>query len=1098
MLSQDTFKNLLIFLQFKEEEKDIFTKKFQNDVYIKADFEKKILIYPEDKGFTMNERQTCNFSSAENFVVFECVHRLFEKGYKPEHIELEPKWKLGHGASGGRADILVKSQEKDEKGEYKPLLLIECKTAGKEFDKAWKDTQQDGGQLFTYVQQIQETQFLCLYASDFNEKLKEYADFQKIISHKDNQAILEQDNQLKSFEKAQNVKQRYEVWKNTYKLEFTKTGIFEENILPYQIGKNEYTLDIDTKPLSSIDKKGLYHIFRTILRKYNVSRRENAFDILVNLFICKIIDEKENKTKLKFFWKGIAYDNYYDLVDRLQELYKIGMQRFLEEDVLYVSNDEIDKAFWTTKTNRNATKKRIKEIFTELKFFKGLDFEFIKVNNKKGFDKNAKILIEIVQMWQSVRLGSQNQNQFLGDMFEYFLDNGIKQTEGQFFTPIPICKFVLASLPLEQKIKQKSEPLKAIDYACGSGHFLNEYAIAIKPLVEKYKQTNITDYYKEVFGIEKEDRLAKVAKVSACMYGQNEIQVLDTDALVSNPKIKEESFDVLVANPPFAVKDFLMTLEDLGEKELQKFQLFKENETNLESNNIQCFFLERAKHLLAPDAVAGIIVPTSVLSNSDEMHIQTREILLKYFDIISLVELGSGTFGKTGTNTVVLFLRRNAQKPEQAEHFWNRTLDYFENGKDEINANGGVYQDLDILKKYCSHIEIPFETYSQLLNFTDFENLKSLWEFEIFKEYKNAFDKATANINLQKSTIFKKKTPEQQQKELHKTLINFIHEIEKQKFYFFMLAYHNPQKVLVVKSPQDNKDQKNFLGYEWSNSKGNEGIKYNGGDTVYDIITPMFNPNDRNDETKISYWIIQNFENKQTTNTHEFMQYTNLTDMLDFTRTDFNKALAINTKKKIVVESKWEMVKLGDICILKAGGTPSRDKNDFWRDGTIKWLKINDFKDFDEVINTEEKITELGLKNSSAKILDIDTVIVTIFATIGRIAIIKEPMTTNQAIVGLEIKDKNKLLPYYLMNAIFTNIDVLKAEAIGMAQPNINSSKLSSFKIPLPPLEIQEKIVVEIEEFEKNKNQFLIDGISLKDFEKLIKEKKNEIIKKYL
>ena len=73
---------------------------------------------------------------------------------KVKHIELEPKWKLGHGASGGRADILVKNK-KD-----KPLLILECKTFGKEFNKAWKDTLEDGGQLFSYAQQISETEFL--------------------------------------------------------------------------------------------------------------------------------------------------------------------------------------------------------------------------------------------------------------------------------------------------------------------------------------------------------------------------------------------------------------------------------------------------------------------------------------------------------------------------------------------------------------------------------------------------------------------------------------------------------------------------------------------------------------------------------------------------------------------------------------------------------------------------------------------------------------------------------------------------------------------------------------------------------------------------
>ena len=62
-------------------------------------------------------------------MVFECVHRLLEKGYKPEHLELEPRWRVGHGASGGRADILVKDQEN------KPLLIIECKTPDNEFER---------------------------------------------------------------------------------------------------------------------------------------------------------------------------------------------------------------------------------------------------------------------------------------------------------------------------------------------------------------------------------------------------------------------------------------------------------------------------------------------------------------------------------------------------------------------------------------------------------------------------------------------------------------------------------------------------------------------------------------------------------------------------------------------------------------------------------------------------------------------------------------------------------------------------------------------------------------------------------------------------
>ncbi len=138
MINKDNFKALLLHLGFVEKA-GIFSKNFASGCYLSADFKKEELQYPELEGLKISERQTCNFSSAENAVVFECIYKLLNKGYKPKHIELEPKWKLGHGASGGRADILVKNQED------KPLVIIECKTYGKEFDKAWTEMCDDGG-----------------------------------------------------------------------------------------------------------------------------------------------------------------------------------------------------------------------------------------------------------------------------------------------------------------------------------------------------------------------------------------------------------------------------------------------------------------------------------------------------------------------------------------------------------------------------------------------------------------------------------------------------------------------------------------------------------------------------------------------------------------------------------------------------------------------------------------------------------------------------------------------------------------------------------------------------------------------------------------
>lgn len=1051
MITKDNFKKVLEHLGFTKS-RDIYSKKFAKfDCELKVDFKNEKLIYPKEKNFIINNETTTNFSSSENFVVFECVHRLLCQGYKPESIELEPSWKLGHTNKSGRADILVKNLQKQ------PLLIIECKTAGREFDKAWKYTLEDGGQLFSYLEQEKAVEFVALYASDFDNS--QILTFQKIISHKDNEIILNENKELKSFKDAKNVKERFKIWQETYKQEFTEKGIFEENIQAYQIGKDKYTLDIDTKPIDATDKKGKYHQFRTILRKYNVSRRENAFEVLVNLFLCKIVDERENPNDLKFYWKGIAYDSYFDLVDRLQELYKIGMDKFLKQDIVYISNKDIDKAFWTMKQKRNATKDTIKDIFRQLKFFKGLDFEFVKVHNQQGFDKNAKILLEMIQMWQGLRLLSVDQNQFLGDMFEFFLDNGIKQSEGQFFTPVPICKFIVSSLPLEDKIKNASEPIKAIDYACGAGHFLNEYALNITPIVKKHKHENaLKEYYSNIYGIEKEDRLAKVAKVSAFMYGQDEINVVDADALENSDEIKLASFDTLVANPPFAVEDFLLTLD---EETRESYELL-DTVNDLGNKNIQCFFLERAKQLLAPNGVAGIIVPSSILNNSDNTHIRTREILLKYFDFISVVELGNQTFGKTGTNTVILFIKRKGLKPEVATHFKNRVDDFFDDWDKEKDSNGGAYQDAKIISAYCEHLDIELSQYEKILqNSLD----DKLFDIEIFAEYKKAFENSTEIKNYKaKNRQYKAKTPQEQKEDIEKKLLKYIQEIEKDKLYYYMLAYNNSSKVLIVKSPSENKSQKSFLGYEWSGAKGSEGIKYFGGEHINDIQTPLFDPNDNDNVDKINYLIKEHFigNSKAIKEEYkEYCQYSNLIDMLDFSRIEFNKTFNLSVSKKVEVDSKYPLVKLGDIS-----DTPQYGANEKAIDGVeskdVRYIRITDINDSGSLNNefkTAENIQEQYL------LKDRDFLFARSGNTVGKTFLYKAKYGKclfAGYLIRFRLNDK-KIIPDYLKS--FTETDLywewVKNNITGAAQPNINGQIYSSLKIPLPPLDIQEDIVKE-------------------------------------
>jgi len=398
MIRVDNLKKALRYLGFIDKN-DIFTKKFDEfDFELKVDFEKEKLIYPENKGFKINERQTCNFKQSENFVVFECVHKLLSQGYHPKHIELEPKWQVGHGASGGRADILVKDNDD------KALLIIECKTAGKEFSKAWDTTQSKPTQLFTYYVQERSTNFISLYASDFvdDKVISNYY----LINITDIEQILEENKNLKTYQDATSVEEVYKVWRDTYSKDYTTFGIFENN-KAYDIGDSKPNAET-LKNITSKDIQGKYHEFATILRQHNVSGRENAFDKLINLFLCKVVDEKENPDELKFYWKGKAYDNPFDFQDRLQKLYKNGMFKFLGEEITYVDDSSIEKIF--KHYDLDTIKQDIKNALKEQKFFTNNDFALIDVHNEKLFYQNFEVLLKISRMIEDISLTGSDEN----------------------------------------------------------------------------------------------------------------------------------------------------------------------------------------------------------------------------------------------------------------------------------------------------------------------------------------------------------------------------------------------------------------------------------------------------------------------------------------------------------------------------------------------------------------------------------------------------------------------------------------------------------------------------------------------------------------
>src|SRR5699024_3140418 len=152
-----------------------------------------------------------------------------------------------------------------------------------------------------------------------------------------------------------------------------------------------------------------------------------------------------------------------------------------------------------------------------------------------------------------------------------------------------------------------------------------------------------------------------------------------------------------------------------------------------------------------------------------------------------IVELPSGTFGATGTNTVTLFLRKKDENPSLAEHYKNRVNSWF-NGNFEKDK---VFDDIQLLKSYLSMQKIDYEDYIELLS------------------------NHNLNDNLKKHEMFKSYLSDSKVKTVNKIL-----EVEKDKLFYYMLASSQTNNVLVVNAPSGKDEIKKFLGYEWSNRKG--------------------------------------------------------------------------------------------------------------------------------------------------------------------------------------------------------------------------------------------------------------------------------------
>ena len=1021
-------KNLLTKLGFqpKEGENNLWHKLYSqhNNCSITVDFNQQKINYAEL--IKAGNKTTQNFSQDENWVVLECVNRLLEKGYSPQNIILEKTYPAGHGHSA-RLDICVNNNDGQE------YLLIECKTYGKEFNKELSNTKKDGGQLFSYFKFENKASIIMLYASKL--------DNQEIIFQ--NEIIKIEDNY-----RTGSAKDFYERWNKITK----DNGVFDDWVKPYDFVSKALNSE-DLVEIREEDSSTIFNHFLEILRHNVASDKGNAFNKIFTLFLCKVYDEKSTKTgdELKFQWLE-GKDTDIDFQLRLTDLYKKGMKDFLEKEVTDFSDAEFDQQY---KNLDDKTKKSLKQTFAKLRLEKNNEFAIKEVFDNQSFRENAKIVKEVVELLQKYQIRYNKRQQYLSDFFELLLTTGLKQESGQFFTPVPIAQFIIKSLPLDGLVDKKLEDGKkdelmpfVMDYAAGSGHFLTEsmhemqrlldaknpddYIQATAKKIRNWKDDHFDWAEKYVYGVEKDYRLVKVGKVGCYLHGDGLANVLLSDGLASfkHPEYREllskkdekfpqenKQFDVVVSNPPYSVSSFKNASADYYQQ--KDFELYASLTDS--SSEIECLFVERTKQLLKDGGMAGVILPSSILSNTG-VYTKTREIILKYFEIIAITELGSNTFMATGTNTVVLFLRR--RNNYDSIHL-KTTIDKFFENLQELTL-GGIENPIS---KYLAYAweGINFEDYKTLLQ--KIPN-KTIEQHELYQDYQ---------------TIKAKNSQEKWQK---------ILELEQQKLFYFVLTY--PQKIVLIKTGEK-KAEKQFLGYEFSNRRGSEGIHPIQRGKSIEQCTQLFDPNIFDNPQKASTYVYQAFKGDSSEideNLKGNISRVNLVDLISFDRVDFEKTISLSVKKKLKIESQWGVKKIGETIFEQPKSK----------------IKVGTAKD---VVNGVYPFFTSGEKALTFNDFLLDNE--NIYLSTGGNAIIKyfngraSYSTDTFAIKSLNEKELKTKFIFHLLDSVIVSINQFYFKGLGLR--HLQKPDFRNIKIPIPPKEIQQKIINEIEDLEKKEDE---------------------------
>ena len=659
----------------------------------------------------------------------------------------------------------------------------------------------------------------------------------------------------------------------------------------------------------------------------------------------------------------------------------------------------------------------------------------------------------------------------LGDAFEYLLSVlGSQGDAGQFRTPRHIIDFIV-------EIVDPKKDEKILDPACGTAGFLiSAYKHVLKSNTDENGGSTLTSDERirlaaGLMGYDISPDMVRLSLANMYLHGFSDPHIFEYDTLTSEERWGDFA-DVILANPPFMSP---------------KGGIRPHNRFSVQSRRSEVLFVDYMAGHLTPGGRAGIIVPEGIIFQSQNAHRQLREMLVEKY-LVAVVSLPAGVFQPySGVKTSILLLDEQLARRTGQVAFFQVENDGF---------------DLGAQRRPIESNDLP------LVRTEIIEYLRRARVGETLDDFEPVL-----GLIVNKETI-----AENGEYNLSGERYRLDNERLSQ---FPIVALGKVAEVIAGQSPPGKSYNDVGAGIPFYQGKTEFDEMFIGeptkwttepkrfaenGDILMSVRAPVgpinfatqkicigrglaaIRPMKGYFDKAYAFYVLRSLESEIIGNTGAAFASINKDDIkaiqiplppLDVQKEivaeiegyqkviDGARAVVDNYRPHIAVDPEWPMVALGDSSLFRveSGGTPRSNIEEYWNGG-VPWATLVDLPPTDfitEIRNTQRTISEQGLEKSSARLIPQDSVLVSTRATVGRIAISRIPMATNQGFKNVVIEAPNRVLAEYVAFALTKLVPLMNAWATGGTFKELSKSKFCELQIPLPSLETQKAIVTEIE-----------------------------------